>query len=60
MIRPRRKCPECGGKVEVLRVIKKRADRIKGRTDANTEGWKCEDCGTISVEKAPKKAVDKR
>jgi uncharacterized Zn finger protein len=60
MIRPRRECPKCGGKVQVLRVIKKRADRAKGRTDAGSEGWRCDDCGEVTVERAPRKRVDKR
>lgn len=55
MIRPRRKCPECGGKVSVLRVIKKRADRTKGATDDKREAWQCDDCDTVSVNKSPKK-----
>ena len=55
MIRPRRKCPECGGKVSVLRVIKKRADRTKGATDDKREAWQCDDCDTVSVNKTPKK-----
>jgi len=59
MIRPRRRCPKCEGRVRVLRVIKKRADRVKGRTTDKREGWKCLECGALSVEKAPKKTVDK-
>lgn len=58
MIRPRRRCDTCGGKVEVLRVIRGRKGRRKGTTDDGREAWRCveEKCGAVQVTKA---AVDK-
>lgn len=62
MIRPRRRCPKCGGKVKVLRVIRKRKGRTKGATSDKREGRRCLEpgCGEISVAPAPKTTVDKR
>ncbi len=61
MIRPRRRCDACGGKVEVLRVIRARKGRRKGTTDDRREAWRCVEkkCGAVQVTKATSE-VDKR
>ena len=60
MIRPRKRCGGCGGQVEVMRVILKRADRVKGTTDDRREAWRCVDCDAVQLEKVrPTEGVDK-
>jgi len=58
MIRPRKRCDKCAGKVEVLRVIRGRKGATKGKTDDRREAWRCvnDECGAVQVNKA---TVDK-
>ena len=60
MIRPRRRCGKCGGKVKVLRLIRGREGATKGKTDDRREAWRCADCGAVQLEKIrPTEGVDK-